>query len=304
MFRKTIISAVLAALAAFPFSTLTAANVNAAANVTANATVTNAVAANATNDDDDDVPRRWAVIAGMNLSCPTTANIDHNAAHDERAASFANPLGNIMLEYYLPNDHFSVVGGYNAETLQWFSGDVSATLRNIVLGARYYPLSNGCAIHPYAALVTYTNVGTLNKKSYMGCNISNMAESYSYERHYSISYPRFSVAPAIGLDCYLFSSLALEFQYGFPLAVNGKTNVSTTYNGKPETYDMRSNMHRHNIQIGLKLTFPFRFTSDDGNTLYKFIATALGLYCPDDEPKKETKKEHQKARLKRMLDAY
>ena len=111
MFRKTIISAVLAALAAFPFSTLTAANVNAAANVTANATVTNAVAANATNDDDDDVPRRWAVIAGMNLSCPTTANIDHNAAHDERAASFANPLGNIMLEYYLPNDHFSVVGG-------------------------------------------------------------------------------------------------------------------------------------------------------------------------------------------------
>lgn len=304
MFRKTIISAVLAALAAFPFSTLTAANVNAAANVTANATVTNAVAANATNDDDDDVPRRWAVIAGMNLSCPTTANIDHNAAHDERAASFANPLGNIMLEYYLPNDHFSVVGGYNAESLQWFSGDVSATLRNIVLGARYYPLSNGCAIQPYAALVTYTNVGTLNKKSYMGCNISNMAESYSYERHYSISYPRFSVAPAIGLDCYLFSSLALEFQYGFPLAVNGKTNVSTTYNRKPETYDMRSNMHRHNIQIGLKLTFPFRFTSDDGNTLYKFIATALGLYCPDDEPKKETKKEHQKARLKRMLDAY
>ncbi len=304
MFRKTIISAVLAALAAFPFSTLTAANVNAAANVTANATVTNAVAANATNDDDDDVPRRWAVITGMNLSCPTTANIDHNAAHDERAASFANPLGNIMLEYYLPNDHFSVVGGYNAESLQWFSGDVSATLRNIVLGARYYPLSNGCAIQPYAALVTYTNVGTLNKKSYMGCNISNMAESYSYERHYSISYPRFSVAPAIGLDCYLFLSLALEFQYGFPLAVNGKTNVSTTYNGKPETYDMRSNMHRHNIQIGLKLTFPFRFTSDDGNTLYKFIATALGLYSPDDEPKKETKKEHQKARLKRMLDAY
>ena len=272
-------SVFLAALAAFPFSTLTAAN-------------------------DDDMPRRWAVITGMNLSCPTTADRDHNAAHDERAASFANPLGNIMLEYYLPNDHFSVVGGYNAETLQWFSGDVSATLRNIVLGARYYPLSNGCAIQPYAALVTYTNVGTLNKKSYMGCNISNMAESYSYERHYSISYPRFSVAPAIGLDCYLFSSLALEFQYGFPLAVNGKTNVSTTYNGKPETYDMRSNMHRHNIQIGLKLTFPFRFTSDDGNTLYKFIATALGLYSPDDEPKKETKKEHQKARLKRMLDAY
>ena len=117
-----------AVLAACPFSTLTAANVDAAANVAANAAVknaavtnaavTNAVAANvavtnavAANDDDDDMLRRWAVITGMNLSCPTTADRDHNAAHDERAASFANPLGNIMLEYYLPNDHFSVVGG-------------------------------------------------------------------------------------------------------------------------------------------------------------------------------------------------
>ena len=152
--------------------------------------------------------------------------------------------------------------------------------------------------------MTYTNVGTQNETGYMEASSSGMGTSYSHERHYAISYPRFSVAPVIGLDCYLFSSLALEFQYGFPLAINGKTSVSTTYNGQPETYNMRSNMHRHNIQIGLKLTFPFRFTSDDGNTLYKFIATALGLYSPDDEPKKETKKEHQKARLKRVLDAY
>ncbi|MEE1204535.1 MAG: hypothetical protein UHO69_00470 [Prevotella sp.] len=57
MFRKTIMSAVLVALAAFPFSTLTAANVDAAANVaaTANVDATANVAANAANADDDDM---------------------------------------------------------------------------------------------------------------------------------------------------------------------------------------------------------------------------------------------------------
>lgn len=256
-------------------------------------------------NDDDEMSRRWAVITSMNLSYPTTTSVKQNEAHTQKAASFGNPLGSIMLEYYLPNSHFSVVGGYNAEALEWYGSDISAIMRNIALGARYYPLSPSCAIQPYAALMTYTNVGTQNEQSYMSCNISNMAESYSYERKYNISYPRFSVAPVVGFDCYIFSSLALEFQYGFPLAINGKTSVSTTFNGQPTIYDMRSNMHRHNIQIGLKATFPFRFTSDDGNTIIKCIEYMLGIYDPDEEPsRKETKKERDKASLKRMLDAY
>lgn len=256
-------------------------------------------------NDDDETTRRWAVITSMNLSYPTTTSVKQNEAHTQKAESFGNPLGSIMLEYYLPNSHFSVVGGYNAEALEWYGSDISAIMRNIALGARYYPLSPSCAIQPYAALMTYTNVGTQNEQSYMSCNISNMAESYSYERKYNISYPRFSVAPVVGFDCYIFSSLALEFQYGFPLAINGKTSVSTTFNGQPTIYGMRSNMHRHNIQIGLKATFPFRFTSDDGNTIIKCIEYMLGIYDPDEEPsRKETKKERNKASLKRMLDAY
>lgn len=256
-------------------------------------------------NDDDETSRRWAVITSMNISYPTTASVKQNEAHTQKAASFGNPLGSIMLEYYLPNDRFSLVGGYNAEALEWYGSDISAIMRNIALGARYYPLSPSCAIQPYAALMTYTNVGTQNEQSYMSCNISNMAESYSYERKYNISYPRFSVAPVVGFDCYIFSSLALEFQYGFPLAINGKTSVSTTFNGQPTIYGMRSNMHRHNIQIGLKATFPFRFTSDDGNTIIKCIEYMLGIYDPDEEPsRKETKKERNKASLKRMLDAY
>lgn len=249
---------------------------------------------------DDDVSRRWAVIAGMNLSCPTTASVERSPRDAGNIAAFASPQCNVLLEYYLPQQHFSVVGGYNAETVQWFGSEVDATMQNIVLGARYYPLSKRFALQPYAALMTYTNVAQRHEQHSMsGWNADD-----SYERNYTLRLPRVSIAPTAGLDCYIFSSLALEFQYGFPLAIDGKAHVATTCNGSPDVYRMRSNMHRHNIQIGLKATFPFRFTSADGNNLFSLIEMALGIYDPADEPKRETKKERRRMKLECVLDSY
>lgn len=259
----------------------------------------NAATLSAANDEESS-SRRWAVIAGMNLSCPTTAVNEQSGQYADKAASFGSAEGNVMVEYYLRNPHFSVVGGYNAETMEWYGSDVDVTMHNIALGARYYPLSSACVIQPYAALMTYTNVGQSNDRSTM----SSTGGGYSYERRYEISSPRVSVAPMVGFDCYIFSSLALELQYGFPLAIDGKTNVSTTYGGQQTAYRMRSDMHRHNIQIGLKATFPLRFTTEDGNSLFRMIYMALGIYDPDDDPKPETKKERRKSSLNRVLNSY
>lgn len=259
----------------------------------------NAATLSAANDEEPSSPR-WAVIAGMNLSCPTTAVNEQSGQYADKAASFGSAEGNVMVEYYLRNPHFSVVGGYNAETMEWYGSDVDVTMHNIALGARYYPLSTACVIQPYAALMTYTNVGQSNDRSTM----SNSGGGYSYERRYEISSPRVSVAPTVGFDCYIFSSLALEFQYGFPLAIDGKTNVSTTYGGQQTAYRMRSDMHRHNIQIGVKATFPLRFTTEDGNSLFRMIYMALSIYDPDDDPKPETKKERRKSSLNKVLNSY
>ena len=259
----------------------------------------NAATLSAANDEEPS-SRRWAVIAGMNLSCPTTAVNEQSDQYTDKAALFGSAPGNVMVEYYLRNPHFSVVGGYNAETMEWYGSDVNVTMHNIALGARYYPLSTACVIQPYAALMTYTNVGQSNDRSTM----SNSGGGYSYERRYEISSPRVSVAPTVGFDCYIFSSLALELQYGFPLAIDGKTNVSTTYGGQQTAYRMRSDMHRHNIQIGVKATFPLRFTTEDGNSLFRMIYMALGIYDPDDDPKPETKKERRKLSLNRVLNSY
>lgn len=259
----------------------------------------NAATLSAANDEESS-SRRWAVIAGMNLSCPTTAVNEQSGQYADKAASFGSAEGNVMVEYYLRNPHFSVVGGYNAETMEWYGSDVDVTMHNIALGARYYPLSTACVIQPYAALMTYTNVGQSNDRSTM----SSTGGGYSYERRYEISSPRVSVAPTVGFDCYIFSSLALELQYGFPLAIDGKTNVSTTYGGQQTAYRMRSDMHRHNIQIGVKATFPLRFTTEDGNSLFRMIYMALGIYDPDNDPKPETKKERRKSSLNRVLNSY
>ena len=259
----------------------------------------NAATLSAANDEEPSSPR-WAVIAGMNLSCPTTAVNEQSGQYADKAASFGSAEGNVMVEYYLRNPHFSVVGGYNAETMEWYGSDVDVTMHNIALGARYYPLSSACVIQPYAALMTYTNVGQTNDRNTM----SSTGGGYSCERRYEISSPRVSVAPTVGFDCYIFSSLALEFQYGFPLAIYGKTNVSTTYGGQQTAYRMRSDMHRHNIQIGVKATFPLRFTTEDGNSLFRMIYMALGIYDPDDDPKPETKKERRKSSLNKVLNSY
>ncbi len=259
----------------------------------------NAATLSAANDEEPS-SRRWAVIAGMNLSCPTTSVNEQSGQYADKAASFGSAEGNVMVEYYLRNPHFSVVGGYNAETMEWYGSDVDVTMHNIALGARYYPLSSACVIQPYAALMTYTNVGQSNDRNTM----SSSGGGYSYERRYEISSPRVSVAPTVGFDCYIFSSLALELQYGFPLAIDGKTNVSTTYGGQQTAYRMRSDMHRHNIQIGVKATFPLRFTTEDGNSLFRMIYMALGIYDPDDDPKPETKKERRKSSLNKVLNSY
>ena len=249
----------------------------------------------------EDSPRRWAVIAGMNISCPTVSSHDAPQGTSGKAASFSSPGASIMLEYWLANRHFSIVGGYNAETVEWYGSDVSATMHNIALGARYYPLSAACTLQPYAALMTYTNVGSAHEKSWMGFTGGN---GVSYERVYTVDCPRLSVAPAVGYDCYILSSLALEFQYAFPLAIDGKTRISSTYGTGQTAYPLRSNMHRHNFQIGLKATFPFHFSTKDGNNLFDLIYMALGIYDPDEEPRKETKNVSRKRSLNRVLDSY
>lgn len=248
------------------------------------------------SDDDDDTPRRWAVTVGMGLSCPTATNDTQQGTVFGKAASFGSPGFSIMAERYLPGTNFSVVGGYASEEVDFFGGDVAATMHNIMVGARYYPLSPLYAVQPYAQLSALVNVGEASQEGSLTCSGSSY---YNYRRDYSLTCPRVSAVPVVGLDVYILSSLALELQYGYALALGGKAHIRTMPSEQELPDFARSNMHRHSVSIGLKFTFPFRLTESDGCNIIDML---FGVYEADRSH--ETKSEKKQARLKRVLDSY
>lgn len=253
-----------------------------------------AVGALAATGSDDDTPRRWAVTVGMGLSCPTATNDTQQGIVFGKAASFGSPGFNIMAERYLPGTNFSLVGGYASEEVDFFGGDVAATMHNIQVGARYYPLSPLYAVQPYAQLSALVNVGDASQNGSLTCSGTD-----NYRRDYSVTCPRVSAVPMVGLDVYILSSLALELQYGYALALGGKAHIRTMPSGQNVPDLARSNMHRHSVSIGLKFTFPFRLTESDTSNIIDML---FGVYEADRSH--ETKSEKKQARLKRVLDSY
>lgn len=247
----------------------------------------------------DDTPRRWALIGGMSISCPTVSNRSASDSRSIKATSFDSPGITVMGEYYLPSDHFSVLGGYMSETLAWYEGDLSVKMKNIALGARYYPLSRRCAIQPYASVMAYGNVGKRHDSGHISYTTQGT------KRDYTVSAPFLSVAPTVGFDLYILSSVAFEVQYGYPMAVAGKTELRTVYSGSTETCSLESKMNRHNIQFALKISFPFQSSGHEvGNCLVDLIETAFGLYDPNESTKKETKSQQRKKSISRTLESY
>ena len=214
----------------------------------------------------DDVTRRWAFDIRISPVKPVVSLNETPSNQYDPIRSGGGPNFSAHLEYFIPHTGFSLVGGYDQETMDFFAGDVSAELSQIMFGGRWYFLSPGSPLQPYLGAGTYWNV-TGRKSS----GTMSMSGSQNYERNYRVSCPLLSVAPSVGLDVYFFSCLAVELDYGFRFAIDGRTTTETKYNGDGQTYAVRSPMHRHAFSAGLKASFPFRFTGSDFSGLLDSI---------------------------------
>lgn len=221
--------------------------------------------------DDDDNERRFAVQIGLSPSIPII-NHEQTSALGGKARTTSGPVFFFNAEYFLTETPFAVTGGFIQEKINYYSADLSASLSELNLGARWYILPQTFPIQPYLGASTYWNLSA-RKNADTITMITN--GTTVYKRDYNIKSPLISIAPIAGIDIYIFSCMALEIDYGFRMAIDGNAKCTTTFRKDKQYYTMTSSMHRHAFSVGLKFTFPFRFTSTDGETLINSLFNSL-----------------------------
>ncbi len=224
--------------------------------------------ASAQNEDDD--ARRWAIDAqiGGNIVQSATSNNTNVPKYRDGSTSNSGLLTKLHVEYYLPKTRFSLKAGYEREELKFLRGDGNNELNQLMLGGRWNPAPAHWKVAPYVgADVLYAfdaDRGPFEMSSSMSWSYSQMSKkTYSYVAQGIVKAPRFSLGPVVGADIYLFSSVALNVEYGYRFGLDSHYRVSYTEDGSDHVSEYHGQLHRHVFSVGLKMTFPFRWTSED-----------------------------------------
>ena len=221
--------------------------------------------------DDAKATEHWAVDVQIGGGEPLIGRNDLNASgyfvgSTGSASSF---LTKFHAEYFIPYTHFSIKAGYEHERMDLLSGDAETSLNQLMVGGRWYPAPWSWTIRPYVGVDALVYIGQLNDNY-------QITSPEGYSREICIRNPRLSLAPVVGADIYLLSHLALQLEYGFRMGVDGRMTATSTFQRMPEsTFVTRSNLHRHAFSIGLKATFPFRLTENDGYSLLNMLTEWL-----------------------------
>lgn len=162
-------------------------------------------------------------------------------------------------EYYL-SQKWSVEAGYFRTEI----GYSRRTMEGLQAGVKKYFVRPDFFIQPYIAGAAQFNWG----RHIEGAN-------YDHDAYY-VKNPRISFVPGIGTEIYLLSPIALVARYNFNIGINSSTTVDV----KPESgeaYILKDKGLFHQLELGVKITFPFRFSDEEGEGLLNVIREGLFL---------------------------
>ena len=240
------------------------------------------VSVGASAQDDDDEARRWAIDAqvGGNFVPSATANNTYVPKYRVGSTSNLGLLTKLHVEYYLSKTSFSIKAGYEREEVNFLKGDGGEELNQLMLGGRWYPAPSHWKVVPYVgADVLYAldaERGPFEMSSSMSWSYSQISKmTYSYVAQGIAKAPRFSLGPIVGADIYLFSCVALKVEYGYRFGLDSPYRVTYTEDGGNRSSEYHGQQHRHVFSIGLKMTFPFRWTNEDWGGLLQGLIDNL-----------------------------
>ncbi|MDR0429041.1 MAG: hypothetical protein LBH58_00995 [Tannerellaceae bacterium] len=202
-----------------------------------------------------DVDRKWA------LNYTGGAWVKPVLTSNPSGLSLGNGSSALRLigEYYLP-EKWNIQAGYFRTDLSY--GDAGRTMEGLQLGLKKYFVNPDIIVQPYLS-----GAGQVNWSRHI--EYTNF-EYMDYSRWQQTKNPRISFVPGIGFELFLFSSVAFVAEYNFNIALNSQTAIEL----KPEggsPYTLKDKGMYHNLQLGVKFTFPFIFTRDDVLSVFTLI---------------------------------
>jgi hypothetical protein len=174
-----------------------------------------------------------------------------------------------MGEYYLP-EKWRLQAGYFRTDIDYGSekagstyyGNGNRTMEGFQTGVKKYFLDPGFIIQPYLS-------GDVQLNWSRHTEHWDLTYEGVHKRQQTIN-PRISFVPGAGAELYLFSSIAFTIQYNFNIGLNSSTTLETSGG---QSYVMKDNGMFHNLELGLKISFPFTVTERDGQTIAVLFST-------------------------------
>ena len=211
-----------------------------------------------------DKRRQWAIDTNIGF---TFFNIKQNPI--DHLSSKHGKVTYLGAEYYIPDTHFSLRLGYQNEKIKIIRDMVAPIQESVSAGGRWYPAPYEWRIQPY--LGANTNVyfsGNQNSKWW------NQNKGITTEYNCSVKAPVISLAPSVGIDLYIFSSIALYINYSYNIGVGSKYDINYSRNNQEPTR-ITGNINHQNLQLGIKINFPFIWSEEDSEGLGEALMDIL-----------------------------
>lgn len=216
-----------------------------------------------------EVERKWGLRYVGSPVVKSVLTSNPSGQSSGRGSSFS-----ILGEYYLPKKWSAEAGYFRTEVKCGYS---ERTMEGLQLGVKKYFVTPDFFLQPYVTTAMQFNWSSPMKEDYVSWyELHSIVASERYDVSVNLENPRLSFAPGVGAEFYLLSPIAFVARYSFNIGLGSNTNVEVL-SPSGQGFRMKDKGMYHNLELGVKITFPFRFTDEDSSSILNAIKQGFGL---------------------------